>query len=111
MTVKIEVRNLPKEFRRKELVEKLVEVCRKNDIVLMVIFGSFVRGEQSSESDIDVAIEFDKNSRKTLLDPVRVEEKLTKIFKRRVDLGIFSSISPYIIDNVKREMRVVYEKK
>jgi len=47
MTVKIEVRNLPKEFRRKELVEKLVEVCRKNDVVLMVTFGSFVRGEQS----------------------------------------------------------------
>jgi len=45
MTVKIEVQNLPKEFRRKELVEKLVEVCRKNDIVLMMIFGSFVRGE------------------------------------------------------------------
>ena len=110
MTVKIEVQNLPKEFRRKELVEKLVEVCRKNDIVLMVIFGSFVRGEQSSESDIDIAIEFDKNSRKTLLDLVRVEEELTKIFKRRVGLGIFSSISPYIIDNVKREMRVVYEK-
>ena len=91
--------------------KKLVEVCRKNDIVLMVIFGSFVRGEQSSESDIDVAIEFDKNSRKTLLDLVRVEEELTKIFKRRVDLGIFSSISPYIIDSVKREMGVVYEKR
>jgi len=106
MTVKIEVQNLPKEFRRKELVEKLVEVCRKNDVVLMVIFGSFVRGEQSSESDIDIAIEFDKNSRKTLLDLVRVEEELTEIFGRRVDLGIFSSISPYIIDYVKREMRV-----
>ena len=110
MTVKIEVQNLPKEFRRKELVEKLVEVCRKNVVVLMVIFGSFVRGEQSSESDIDIAIEFDKNSRKTLLDLVRVEEELTEIFGRRVDLGIFSSISPYIIDYVKREMRVIMKR-
>jgi len=37
---------------------------------------------------------------------VRVEEELTEIFGKRVDLGIFSSISPYIIDYVKREMRV-----
>ena len=111
MTVKIEVQNLPKEFRRKELVEKLVEVCRKNDIVLMVIFGSFVRGEQSSKSDIDIAIEFDEKSRKTLLDLVRVEEELTKIFGRKVDLGIFSSISPYIIGDVKKEMKVIYEKR
>ena len=92
-------------------MEKLVEVCRKNDIVLMVIFGSFVRGEQNSESDIDIAIEFDKNSRKTLLDLVRVEEELTKIFGRKVDLGIFSSINPYIIDDVKKEMKVIYEKR
>ncbi|HDJ89693.1 MAG TPA: hypothetical protein ENG40_03265 [Thermoprotei archaeon] len=111
MTVKIKVEDLPKEFRRKELVERLAEVCQRNDIVLMVIFGSFVRGEQSSESDIDIAIEFDKGSRKTLLDLVRIEEELTKIFGRKVDLGILSSINPYIIDSVKREMRVIYEKR
>jgi len=111
MTARIKIQNLPKEFRRKELVEKLVEVCQKNDIVLMVIFGSFVRGEHSSESDIDIAIEFDKSSRKTLLDLIRVEEELTRIFGRKVDLGIFSSISPHIIDDVKKEMKIIYEKR
>ena len=111
MTVKIKVEDLPKEFRRKELVERLAEVCQRNDIVLMVIFGSFVRGEQSSESDIDIAIEFDKGSRKTLLDLMRIEEELTEVFGRKVDLGILSSINPYIIDSVKREMRVIYEKR
>jgi len=111
MTVKIKVEDLPREFRRKELVERLAEVCQRNDIVLMVIFGSFVRGEQSSESDIDIAIEFDKGSRKTLLDLVRIEEELTEVFGRKVDLGILSSINPYIIDSVKREMRVIYEKR
>jgi predicted nucleotidyltransferase len=32
---------------------------------------------------------------------------LEKIFKRKVDLGIFSSISPYIIEDVKNEMKVI----
>ena len=111
MTVKIEIQNLPEELRKEGLEEKLAEVCRKNDIVFMAVFGSFVKGEQSLKSDIDMAIEFDKNSRKTLLDLVRIEEELTKIFGRKVDLGIFSSINPYIIENVKREMRVIYEKR
>ena len=111
MSVKIEIQNLPEELRKKGLEEKLAEVCQKNDIVFMAVFGSFVKGEQSSKSDIDIAIEFDKNSRKTLLDLVRIEEELTKIFGRKVDLGIFSSINPYIIEDVKREMRVVYEKR
>ena len=111
MSIKIEIQNLPEELRRKGLEEKLAEICRKNDIVFMAIFGSFVRGEQNRKSDIDMAIEFERNSEKSLLDLVRIENELRKVFKRKVDLGIFSSLSPYIIEDVKKEMRVIYEKR
>jgi len=72
----------------------------------MAIFGSFVRGEQNRKSDIDVAIEFKRGSEKSLLDLVRIENEL-----RKVDLGIFSSLNPYIIENVRKEMRIIYEKR
>jgi len=89
----------------------LAEICEKNDVVFMAVFGSFARGEQNRKSDIDMAIEFDKSRPKSLLDLIHVEKELSKIFKRRVDLGIFSSLNPYIMEDVKREMRVVYEKR
>jgi predicted nucleotidyltransferase len=111
MNVKIEIQNLPKELRRKGLEEKLAEICKKNDIQFMAIFGSFAKGKQNKKSDIDIAIEFERNSEKGLLDLVRIENELRKIFKRKVDLGIFSSLSPYVIEDVKREMRVIYEKR
>jgi predicted nucleotidyltransferase len=111
MSVKIEIQNLPKELRRRGLERKLAEICRKNDIVFMTIFGSFVRGEQNRKSDIDIAIEFERNSEKSLLDLVRIENELKKVLKRKVDLGIFSSLNPYIIENVKKEMRIIYEKR
>ncbi len=110
MAIKIQLQHLPKELRREGLEEKLAEVCQKNNIVFMVIFGSFVKGKQSKKSDIDIAIEFDKSSQKTLLDLIRIEKELSKIFRRKVDLGIFSSINPHIIDDVKKEMKVIYEK-
>jgi predicted nucleotidyltransferase len=111
MSVKIDIKNLPKDLRREGLEEKLAEICRKNDIVFMAIFGSFVRGKQNRRSDIDIAIEFERGSEKSLLDLVRIENELRKVFKRKVDLGIFSSLSPYIIEDVKKEMRVIYEKR
>jgi predicted nucleotidyltransferase len=111
MSIKIEAQNLPEELSRKGLEEKLAEICRKNDIVFMAIFGSFVRGEQNRKSDIDIAIEFERNSEKSLLDLVRIENELRKVFKRKVDLGIFSSLNPYIVEDVKKEMRVIYEKR
>jgi predicted nucleotidyltransferase len=111
MSIKIEIQNLPQELRRKGLEEKLAEICRKNDIVFMAIFGSFTRGEQNIKSDIDIAIEFERNSKKSLIDLVRIENELRKIFKRKVDLGIFSSLNPYIIQDVKKEVRIIYEKR
>jgi predicted nucleotidyltransferase len=77
----------------------------------MAIFGSFARGEQKKKSDIDIAIEFEKGSQKSFLDLVRIENELRRIFKRKVDLGIFSSLNSYIMEDVKKEMRIIYEKR
>jgi predicted nucleotidyltransferase len=111
MAVKIAIENLPEELRRKGLEEKLAEICQKNDVVFMAIFGSFVRGEQNKRSDVDIVIEFERNSEKSLLDLVRIENGLRRVFKRKVDVGILSSVNPYIIEEVKREMRIIYEKR
>ncbi|MDT7891257.1 MAG: hypothetical protein RQ952_00770 [Thermoproteota archaeon] len=44
MSGKIKIQNLPAELRRKGLEEKLAAIYKKNDIVFMAIFGSFVGG-------------------------------------------------------------------
>mgnify|MGYP000094187282 FL=1 len=107
----ITIEKLPRQLRGKGLEERLAKICEENDIVFMAIFGSFVRGEETEKSDIDIAIEFDKSKPKSLLDLVRVEHELSKIFKRKVDLGIFHTLNPYIIEDVKKEMMVIYEKR
>jgi predicted nucleotidyltransferase len=109
--MELEIEGLPKILRKRGLKEKIAEICQRNDIVFMAVFGSFVRGEQKKTSDIDVAIEFDKNKQKSLFDLVHVENELATIFKRKVDLGVFSSLSPYVVEDVRKEMRVFYEKR
>jgi predicted nucleotidyltransferase len=109
--MELEIEGLPKDLQKRDLKKKIAEICKKNDIVFMAIFGSFVRGEQKKTSDIDIAIEFDKNKRKSLFDLVHVENELAKAFKKKVDLGVFSSLSPYVAEDVRKEMRVIYEKR
>jgi predicted nucleotidyltransferase len=109
--MEIEIERLPKVLQRRGLKEKLSEICKRNDIVFMAVFGSFVRGEQNKKSDIDIAIEFEKSKAKSLFDLVHVENELRRIFKRKVDLGIFSALSPYVIEDVRKEMCVIYEKR
>jgi len=109
--MELEIRGLPEALQKRGVKEKVAEICEKNGIVFMVIFGSFARGEQKKTSDIDIAIEFDKNKEKSLLDLVHVENELSRVFKRKVDLGVFSSLSPYILEDVRKEMYIVYEKR
>ncbi len=109
--MEIQVQKLPKALRKKGIEVKLEEICKRNDVIFLAVFGSFVRGEQNKKSDVDIAIEFDKSKHKTLLDLVRLEDELSKVFKRKVDLGIFSSLHPYVVEDVKGEMRVIYERR
>ena len=41
---------------------------------------------------------------------MRIEDELSVIFKRKVDLGIFSSLKPGIAEDVRKEMSVIYQK-
>ncbi|MBI5555510.1 MAG: nucleotidyltransferase domain-containing protein [Elusimicrobia bacterium] len=105
------VKNIPLVLRKKNIEKKMQEVCATNDVVFLAIFGSFVRGEAKKSSDLDVAIEFDQRKSKNLLDLVHLEYEFEKIFKRKIDLGVYSSINPHIIKDVKKQRRVIYEKR
>jgi predicted nucleotidyltransferase len=88
--------------------KKLLEICKNNDIVFLAIFGSFVKGDFTKESDIDLLARFSKT--KSLLDLVKIERVLSEVLGRKADLLTEASISPYLRDRIKNEMEVVYER-
>ena len=50
--------------------EKLIAICRQNDVAMLGIFGSVSRDEGTAQSDIDLLVEFKK--RKGLLALVTI---------------------------------------
>lgn len=108
--MELEIKNLPKSLQKRGLKERIRTICEENDILFMAIFGSFLRGEQKKTSDVDIAIEFDKHKPKSLLDLIHTENELTEAFGRKVDLGLLHSLNPLVAEDVKKEMRVIYEK-
>lgn len=88
--------------------KKLLEICKKNDIVFMAIFGSVARGESAKDSDIDLLVRFSKP--KSLLELVRIERVLSETLGRKTDLLTEASISPYLRGRIKQQMEVFYER-
>lgn len=88
---------------------RLKELCQKNDIVSLGVFGSYARGDFDASSDIDLIAEFDKSKKKGLLDLVSAEMDFKEAMAREVDLLTEGSISPYLIDRIKGEMKYIYK--
>jgi len=86
---------------------KLVEICRQNDVSMIGVFGSMARGEATEQSDIDLIVEFSK--RKSLLALVALERQMSETLGRRVDLLTEAAISPYLRDSIMNDLQVLYE--
>lgn len=87
--------------------EKIVEICERNDIEFCAVFGSFARGEATDESDIDLLVRFSKPKGFDWVDAaLEIEDALG----RKVDLVTENSLSPYIRENVLKNLEVLYGK-
>ena len=91
---------------KEEIFEKIARLLKNQGVRKVAVFGSYVRGEEKPESDIDIIVEF--SERKSLLELVKIERELSEVLGIKVDLLTEKSISPYLIDTIKREMKVIY---
>ena len=87
--------------------EKLFDICRENDVSMLGVFGSVARSESTEQSDIDLLVKF--SERKGLLALVRLERILSETLGRKVDLLTVAAISPYIRDNILKDLQVLYD--
>ena len=68
------------------LVKHKEELRREWKVKEIGIFGSYLRGKQKKQSDVDLLVEFDENSDLTFLDFIRLENSLSDLLGVKVDL-------------------------
>jgi uncharacterized protein len=85
----------------------LAEFCRKYHIQKLAFFGSVLRDDFRPDSDIDVLVEFEPGHVPGFAF-FTMQEELTEIFGRQVDLSTPKFLSPYFRDQVIREAKVAY---
>lgn len=75
-----------KELPVKVSKEKISEFCKKWKVKEFALFGSVLRDDFKSDSDVDVMVDFEQDSGRTLFDLVDMIDELKNIFGRDVDL-------------------------
>ncbi len=94
-----------------EVKKKILPLILPYGVKRVAIFGSFVRGEESSQSDIDLLITLKPAGERPPigLKWFGLEEDLSRVLGRKVDLISDKALSPYIRPYVQEEMVVLYD--
>ena len=87
--------------------EELTRFCRENHIRRLAFFGSVIRRDFSADSDVDVLVEFEPGHVPGLRF-FGMQEDLSKMLGRKVDLHTPGFLSPYFRDEVLAEAEDLY---
>ena len=82
--------------------EKLANYCRRYHIRRLAFFGSVLRDDFTPSSDVDVLVEFEPGYTPGLAF-FGMQEELTKILGRKVDLNTPNFLSPYFRKQVQQD--------
>lgn len=86
----------------------VADLCARNDIRRLRVFGSFARGDATASSDLDLLADF--SARKSLFELVRIEREFAETLGVRVDLLTERALHPSLRDRILADARVIYER-
>jgi predicted nucleotidyltransferase len=87
--------------------QRLAEFCRRHHIRRLALFGSILRDDFGPHSDVDILVEFDPGHVPGF-GMVDLEDELSSLVGRKVDLHTTGSLSKYFRDRVVREAQDQY---
>ena len=90
----------------KKIKEKITPILKEHDVSYCAIFGSFARGEEKGDSDIDLLVRFTEPV--GLFDFVGLEMALSESLGRKVDLVTEKAIHPLLKDNIYKDLQKIY---
>ena len=87
----------------------LKDFCQRNRIRRLSLFGSVLRDDFTSESDVDMVVEFEPDARVGMITLAGMEIELGRIVGRKVELHTIDGLHPYFREDVLSLAKVAYE--
>ena len=97
-------------MNRETLTQQIAEYFKTQPVLKAWLFGSFARGEERDDSDVDILVKFDRSLPIGLFAYVRMHRELEEKLGRKVDLVEEGTLRPAAQMTANRDLKVVYER-
>lgn len=94
----------------KDIIDIICQYFSRKPIEKAWVFGSFSRGEQRPDSDIDILITFVPNTKMGLQFFGMIDD-LEKLLNRSVDLVVEGDLLPFAAKSANRDKKLIYERR
>lgn len=91
-----------------EMIETIREYFKTQPVLKAWLFGSYARGEETKESDVDILVDLDY-SKPVGLEFIQMQLDLQALLKKPIDLVSSRGMSKYIKPYVDSEKFLLYE--
>jgi predicted nucleotidyltransferase len=88
--------------------EDLKTFCQDHQIQRLALFGSVLRQDFGPESDIDILVEFEPQAHVGYMRYFHVQDELSALFGRNVDLFTFDSLKPFARETATATQVLIY---
>ena len=90
--------------------QKIAEYFKTQPVLKVWLFGSYSRGEQRADSDIDILIVPDKSQHFSLFTLSGMYEDLKELLGCEVDLITEGGLMPFARESADRDKILIYER-
>ena len=92
------------------LINEIVDYFKTQPVLKAWLFGSYARGEEDENSDVDILGSFDDCAKVSLLKHAIMASELEKILGRSVDLVTDGTLLPFAVQSATRDKQLIYER-
>lgn len=101
-----------KNLGRAEIIQIIIDTLAPLGVSRIALFGSFARGEDNSDSDIDILVRLPSPGKRKLIGLrwFSLDQEIQDKIGRKVDLVTEDSLLSTIRVRIQKDLRVIYEK-
>lgn len=105
------VTNIQSSMSTQAMTKKIAKYFENQPVLKAWLFGSYARGEETPDSDVDLLVEYDNNARISLLTISHMIGELEGQIGRKVDLIEHDRLMPFAIESANRDKYLIYERR
>ena len=94
------------------MTQQIADYFKTQPVLKAWLFGSFARGEETPESDVDILFVPDRSGKPfTLFTHGGMYMDLKELLGREVDLVVEGTLRPYAAERANQDKKLIYERK